>query len=93
MLLQQKQCRDCHSVGGVGGKRGPALDAVATEMTEDQIIRQILQGGGNMPAYGKALSPEETSAITHYLRTLRGPGLRPAADASKGLQPQNPNAH
>jgi ubiquinol-cytochrome c reductase cytochrome b subunit len=89
LLLQQKQCRDCHSIGGVGAKRGPALDAVATEMTEDQIVRQILQGGGNMPAYGKALSPEETTAITQYLRTLRGPGLRPAADASQGLQPQN----
>jgi ubiquinol-cytochrome c reductase cytochrome b subunit len=89
LLLQQKQCRNCHSIGGVGGRRGPALDAVATEMTGDQIVRQILQGGGNMPAYGKALSPEETTAITQYLRTLRGPGLRPAADASQGLQPQN----
>jgi len=89
LLLQEKQCRNCHSVGGYGAKRGPALDAVATKMTEDQIIRQILQGGGNMPAYGKALSPEETYAITHYLRTLRGPGLRPAADASMDLQPEN----
>jgi len=89
LLFQQKQCRDCHSLAGVGGKRGPALDAVATEMTEDQMIRQVLQGGGNMPAYGNALSPAETEALTHFLRTLRGPGLRPAYDASQGLQPQN----
>ncbi len=40
-----------------GGMRGPALDAIAARMTEDQMIRQVLQGGGNMPAYGNALNP------------------------------------
>jgi ubiquinol-cytochrome c reductase cytochrome b subunit len=89
MVFQEKQCRDCHALGGVGGKRGPALDAIAAEMTEDQIIRQVLQGGGNMPAYGKALSPAETDALTRFLMTLRGPGLHPAVDASKGLEPEN----
>jgi len=24
LVFQEKQCRDCHSIGGVGGKRGPA---------------------------------------------------------------------
>ena len=89
LVFQEKQCRDCHALGGVGGKRGPALDAIAAEMTEDQIIRQVLQGGGNMPAYGKALSPAETDALTRFLMTLRGPGLHPAIDASKGLEPEN----
>ncbi len=89
LLFQEKQCRDCHSLNGKGGMRGPALDAVAADMTQDQIIRQILQGGGNMPAYGNALSPAETDALTHFLLTLRGPGLHPAIDASQGLEPQN----
>jgi ubiquinol-cytochrome c reductase cytochrome b subunit len=89
LVFQEKQCRNCHSIGGAGGKRGPALDAVATEMTEDQMVRQVLQGGGNMPAYGKALNPSETAALTRYLRTLRGPGLLPARDPSQGTQPQN----
>jgi ubiquinol-cytochrome c reductase cytochrome b subunit len=60
MVLQDKQCRNCHSLAGAGGQRGPALDAIAARMTEDQIIRQVLQGGGNMPAYGNALNPSET---------------------------------
>jgi ubiquinol-cytochrome c reductase cytochrome b subunit len=89
LLFQEKQCRNCHALQGVGGMRGPALDAVATKMTEDQIIRQVLQGGGNMPAYGKALNPAETEALTRFLMTLRGPGLPPAIDASRNLQPQN----
>jgi ubiquinol-cytochrome c reductase cytochrome b subunit len=85
MVLQDKQCRNCHSLAGLGGQRGPALDAIATRMTEDQIIRQVLQGGGNMPAYGNALNPSETKALVAFLTTLRGHNLAPAVDASRKL--------
>ncbi|HXC95379.1 MAG TPA: cytochrome b N-terminal domain-containing protein [Edaphobacter sp.] len=85
IVLQDKQCRNCHSIGGEGGMRGPALDAVAAHMTEDQIIRQVLQGGGNMPAYGNALSPPETTALVRFLTTLRGNDLSPAVDASRRM--------
>jgi ubiquinol-cytochrome c reductase cytochrome b subunit len=54
-------------------------------MTEDQIIRQVLQGGGNMPAYGNALNPAETTALVHFLLTLRGSNLSPAIDASRKM--------
>ena len=83
LVLQNKQCRNCHSVGSEGGLRGPALDSVASHMTEDQIIRQVLQGGGNMPAYGNALNPSETTALVSFLKTLRGNNLSPAVDASR----------
>jgi ubiquinol-cytochrome c reductase cytochrome b subunit len=89
LVLQGKQCRDCHSLGGLGGLRGPALDSIASRMTEDQIIRQVLQGGGNMPSYGNALNPSETTALVRFLLTLRGPGLNPAVDASRSLAPGN----
>ncbi len=59
IVLQNKQCRNCHALGDAGGMRGPALDGVATRLTQDQMIRQVIQGGGNMPAYGKNLSPAE----------------------------------
>jgi ubiquinol-cytochrome c reductase cytochrome b subunit len=85
IVFQNKQCRNCHSVGGEGGLRGPALDSIASRMTEDQIIRQVLQGGGNMPAYGNALSPSETTALVHFLTTLRGGNYAPAVDASRRL--------
>jgi ubiquinol-cytochrome c reductase cytochrome b subunit len=95
LVLQDKQCRNCHQLDGAGGQRGPALDAVATRMTEDQIIRQVLQGGGNMPAYGNALSPPETIALTRFLMTLRGNDLPPAVNASDRLvssvEPQAPS--
>ena len=84
-VFQEKQCRNCHSIGGLGGERGPALDNVATNLTEDQLYRQVLQGGGNMPAYGNALNPSETTALIRFLETLR-PNYEPAAaDASRGV--------
>jgi ubiquinol-cytochrome c reductase cytochrome b subunit len=90
LVLQDKQCRNCHSIGGAGGQRGPALDDIASRMTEDQIIRQVLQGGGNMPAYGNALNPSETKALMRFLMTLRG-NQAPAVDASRDLaEPNNP---
>jgi ubiquinol-cytochrome c reductase cytochrome b subunit len=85
IVLQNKQCRNCHALGGTGGLRGPALDAIAVRMTEDQITRQVLQGGGNMPAYGNALSPAETHALVSFLMTMRGKNLSPAVDASRSL--------
>jgi ubiquinol-cytochrome c reductase cytochrome b subunit len=83
VVFQAKQCRNCHSIGDVGGQRGPALDSVATRMTEDQIIRQVLQGGGNMPAYGKNLSSSEVTALVSFLETLHPVNQRPATDASQ----------
>ena len=80
LVLQAKQCRNCHALDGSGGKRGPDLGDVATRLTEDQLIRQVLQGGGNMPAYGKNLSPPEVAALVAFLRTLRPPNAALAQD-------------
>ena len=82
VVFQAMQCRNCHSIGGEGGERGPALDSVATRLTEDQLIRQVVQGGGNMPAYGKNLSPPEITALVQFLDTLHPPGQIPATDAA-----------
>jgi ubiquinol-cytochrome c reductase cytochrome b subunit len=83
LVFQEKQCRNCHMIGGVGGERGPALDDVATRLTYDQLVRQVLQGGGNMPAYGKNLSPAEVTALVSFLETLHPDGQRPAKDPSQ----------
>jgi ubiquinol-cytochrome c reductase cytochrome b subunit len=86
LVVQAKQCRNCHALGGEGGRRGPALDDVATRLTHDELIRQVLQGGGEMPAYGKNLSPAEVTALVAFLETLHPPGLQPARDASRGAR-------
>jgi ubiquinol-cytochrome c reductase cytochrome b subunit len=85
LVFQAKQCHNCHSLANDGGKRGPALDSVALRLTNDQLIRQVIQGGGNMPAYGKNLSAAETTALVKFLETLHPPGREPARDASRGV--------
>jgi ubiquinol-cytochrome c reductase cytochrome b subunit len=81
LVFQVKQCRNCHALGGVGGQRGPQLDQIAVALTENQLIRQVIQGGGNMPAYGKNLSPAETTALVAFLQTLHPAGQAPAREA------------
>src|SRR5262249_6148347 len=51
LVFQLKQCHNCHALADAGGKRGPDLNGVATRLTRDQLVRQVIQGGGNMPAY------------------------------------------
>jgi ubiquinol-cytochrome c reductase cytochrome b subunit len=85
LVFQAKQCRNCHALDDRGGERGPGLDEVAVRLTQDQLIRQVIQGGGNMPAYGKNLSPAETTALVAFLQTLHPPGQAPATDASRVL--------
>src|SRR5712675_1232699 len=82
LVFQGKQCRNCHSIGESGGQRGPALDSVAVRLTQDQLIRQVIQGGGNMPAYGKNLSTAETTALVAFLETLQPAGQAAARDAA-----------
>jgi ubiquinol-cytochrome c reductase cytochrome b subunit len=84
LVFQVKQCRNCHSLGESGGQRGPALDSVALRLTQDQLIRQVIQGGGNMPAYGKNLSPAETTALVAFLETLHPAGQAPARNFAIG---------
>lgn len=99
LVFQEKQCRNCHALDGVGGQRGPELGNVATRLTEDQMIRQVLLGGGNMPAYGSTLSPAETTALVRFLDTMH-PNYQPAAgDASRlvvqsgGIPPKSTVEH
>src|SRR5215469_14345921 len=88
LVFQVKQCRNCHSIGGSGGKRGPTLDTIATRFTRDQLVRQVIQGGGNMPAYAKNLNPAEVTALVSFLETLHPPNQPRARDASQAVLTQ-----
>jgi len=89
VVFQNKNCRNCHALQGSGGQRGPDLTAVGKRLTRDQLIDQVSNGtpgGGNMPAYGKQITPAEMTVLTEFLANLRPPG-EPAskpADARSG---------
>jgi ubiquinol-cytochrome c reductase cytochrome b subunit len=85
LVFQNKDCRNCHALEGVGGQRGPDLTAVGTRLTRGQLIDQVSNGtpgGGNMPAYGKQISAAEMTALVEFLTNLRPPGAPPAEPAS-----------
>jgi ubiquinol-cytochrome c reductase cytochrome b subunit len=84
-LFQSKNCRNCHALEGVGGRRGPDLTAVGTRLTRGQLIDQVSNGtpgGGNMPAYGKQISPAEMTALVAFLENLRPAGAPAARQAA-----------
>jgi ubiquinol-cytochrome c reductase cytochrome b subunit len=90
LVFQYMNCRNCHALDGVGGKRGPDLTAVGARLTRDQLIDQVSNGtpgGGNMPAYGKQVKPAEMTALAEFLVSLRPknqPAARPAAGPGAG---------
>jgi mono/diheme cytochrome c family protein len=73
-LFQQKGCIGCHSVGGQGGKTGPALDDVGLRRTPAWMIKhfqnpQAVSPGTVMPRFG--FTEAEARALTDFLLNLR----------------------
>ncbi len=94
LVLQNKQCRNCHALEGTGGRRGPDLTGVGARLTRDQLIDQVSNGtpgGGNMPAYGKQVKPAEMSTLVDFLVSLRPAGQAAALPAAIA-QPERPRA-
>ena len=76
-----EKCGVCHSIGGVGNKRGP-LDTVGKKLTPD-VIRQWIVDAPAMTAKTKAerkplmraypnLPKEDLDAVVAYLASLKG---------------------
>jgi ubiquinol-cytochrome c reductase cytochrome b subunit len=85
LVFQNKNCRNCHALDGLGGKRGPDLTRVGARLNSGQLIDQVSNGtpgGGNMPAYGKQMSAIEMNALIEFLTSLRPEGQPPAGSAS-----------
>ncbi len=87
LVFQYKNCRNCHALDGVGGRRGPDLTDVGARLWRNKLIDQVSNGtpggiggpgGGNMPAYGKQMSPAEMEAVVAFLVSLRPEGQPPA---------------
>jgi len=82
-------CKSCHSVGGVGGVVGPALDDVKNRKTRDEMIAwihnpQAIKPGTAMPQL--PLTDDQITEIVDYLLSLAG-GPAPAS-APKTPVPQ-----
>lgn len=73
-LFEEKGCIGCHSIGGKGGKVGPALDDVGVRRSSDWLMRhfrdpQAVSPGTVMPRFG--FTEAEARALTEFLEHLR----------------------
>jgi ubiquinol-cytochrome c reductase cytochrome b subunit len=68
-LFFDKGCLYCHTIAGHGGKRGPELTHVGARLNDEQLTLKIVNGGGNMPAYGSSLNEKELRALISFLKT------------------------
>jgi ubiquinol-cytochrome c reductase cytochrome b subunit len=78
---------------GIGGRRGPDLTYVGTRLTRNQLIDQVSNGtpgGGNMPAFGKQISPDEMTTLVDFLGNLRPAGQRKAGSAGSPSETHKP---
>jgi ubiquinol-cytochrome c reductase cytochrome b subunit len=70
-LFHEKGCEFCHAIDGFGGKRGPELTEVGGRMAADAIATRITNGGPNMPAYARTLTPQQVDALVAFLGTRK----------------------
>jgi len=73
-----EQCSVCHDVTTGEKKMGPSLKGLfkrqklynGQPVTEANVLKQINNGGGGMPAYADMLSAEDKANLIAYLKTL-----------------------
>jgi ubiquinol-cytochrome c reductase cytochrome b subunit len=71
--FRDRGCLNCHLIDGYGGRRGPDLTYVGDKLSESDIVIRIVNGGVNMPAFGKMLTPDELTQITAFLQSRKHP--------------------
>jgi len=71
VLFDDKGCLNCHLVKGYGGRRGPDLTYIGDELTQDNMVIRIVNGGVNMPAFGNMLKPAEIDALVAFLSSRK----------------------
>jgi mono/diheme cytochrome c family protein len=70
-LFASSGCQHCHTIGGIGGHRGPDLSNVGRTAKKAVIRNQILNGSQIMPAFDNVLQPQEIDDLIAYLHSCR----------------------
>lgn len=62
-----ENCSSCHTLAAAdaNGQVGPNLDDIQPD--KGTVARQVINGGGGMPAFGDRLSEEEIDAVATFV--------------------------
>jgi cbb3-type cytochrome c oxidase subunit III len=65
-------CGSCHTLkdAGTSGTVGPNLDQL--KPPEARVQRQVINGGGAMPAFKGTLTPAQITAVSKYVSSVAG---------------------
>ena len=79
-VYKAQGCSACHTIAGVGGKVGPDLSAIGTDLDKEWIEVQIKNPKAHnpksiMPSFSK-LSDKDLDDLAHYLAGLRSGGAK-----------------
>ncbi len=66
------QCASCHGVQGEGGRGNQLSEGLVLSSFPSPLdqVELVINGSGQMPAYGKRLSEEQIAAVTRYTREV-----------------------
>jgi alcohol dehydrogenase (cytochrome c) len=60
-------CSTCHGLSGHGGNGGPDLTSIPSAKDLDTVTKQVINGGGGMPAFGGQLTSQEIANVAAYV--------------------------
>ena len=83
-------CAPCHGPGLRGGLQRGLLYGNWQIATDDQGIRRVIRDGltdKGMPAFGRTLSPDQTSALINFIRSNQTNDPEPAPPAKPPGRP------
>lgn len=69
--IYDANCSSCHAKSG-GGFVGPSFIGNERIANDALVIRQIRNGGADMPGFSTKLTPEEILAVGTYIRNSWG---------------------
>jgi outer membrane protein assembly factor BamB/mono/diheme cytochrome c family protein len=82
-----QQCASCHVLAdaGASGSVGPNLDDLRPDAAT--VERQVINGGGGMPAFGGRLSRQQITDVSQYVAAVAGSGGGGASAGGGGGPP------
>lgn len=69
--IYEANCAECHSKSG-GGRVGPSFLGNDRIGNAGLVLRQVTEGGTDMPSFGTKLSADEILAVGTYIRNSWG---------------------